>query len=121
MYNKDQPRVPKGNSNGGQWVRAEAFEAALEKYSSPSEYEIFHPVGRRFPGISKKEWALWYSAIADIKRGMWYPIFEEDYVIRVENKIFITSGTFEMPILVSVYKFNSVVEAEFYIERRLRK
>lgn len=39
MYNKDQPRVPKGNPNGGQWVKAEAFEAAVEKYSSPSEYE----------------------------------------------------------------------------------
>lgn len=39
MYNKDQPRVPKGNPNGGQWTSADQLAAAIKKYSSPSEYE----------------------------------------------------------------------------------
>lgn len=39
MYNKDQPRVPKGNPNGGQWTSADQLAAAIKKYSSPSEYQ----------------------------------------------------------------------------------
>ncbi len=59
--------------------------------------------------VTKKEWALWYKAIGEIKRGVRYtPAKDNNKYIEINNKIFITSGTYAKPKLIRVIEFNDM-------------
>lgn len=67
--------------------------------------------------VTKKEWRMWYDSIGEIKRGMWCPEIDEGHLIQVANKIFVTSGTYETPILEYIMEFANEEEADAFIER----
>ena len=73
-----------------------------------------------FSSVTKKEWAQWYHAIGEIKRGMWYPVASDCHIVQIGNKIFFTSGTYEKPKLKKVLEFKSKDLALDFMERIMR-
>lgn len=73
---------------------------------------------RKSPTVSKQEWALWYKAIGDIERGERYETTNDGKTyIQINNKIFITSGTYNMPKAEQIIEYTSVDEANRIIEK----
>ena len=70
--------------------------------------------------ITKKQWSMWYEAIGNIKRGMWCPSNDSGYIIQIENKFFITAGSYESPILVDIWEFENSDEAQAYLEELVK-
>jgi hypothetical protein len=72
--------------------------------------------------LSKKEWALWYKAVAENKAlGYWAEeLDDKNAILKIENnnshKIVITGGTFETPKAKEIYSFSSADEMNDYIE-----
>ena len=60
---------------------------------------------------------MWYFAIGEIKRGMWCPKNRTGYLIQINNKVIITSGTFEDPKVVRFHEFKNQDEATKYVSR----
>ena len=58
--------------------------------------------------LSKKEFAVWYQKIGEIKRGGYVDKMSNgDKLIPIDNKIVITSGTYDKPKLNRVLNFPS--------------
>lgn len=66
--------------------------------------------------LSKKEWAQWYKAIGDIKRGMYVHRKNGKKYIIIGNKIVITSGTYESPKAEKVIEFDSWEKIEEFLK-----
>ena len=71
--------------------------------------------------ITRKEWAQWYQAIGEIKRGMYYPKTGSGYLIQIGNKIFITNGTYSAPKLIKAVAFANAQAADRYIAYKAKK
>ena len=74
-----------------------------------------------YSAVTKKEWAMWYKAIGEIRRGMTYPITKSGYLIQINCKIFVTSGTYEEPKLNGFYEFDSALLATNFLETWVKK
>lgn len=63
---------------------------------------------KRIAAVTPQEWSLWYSAITNLKRKSRdrYLSTENGVLIQVDEKIFITGGTFEHPVLIDVYSID---------------
>lgn len=70
--------------------------------------------------ITSKEWREWYDRIGDIERGMWCPKDDNGYLIQINDKIFITGGTYAHPILHNVIEFKDEETTLAFIERMLK-
>ena len=100
---KDGKFTDKGKGN----TKQQKITKALNTYANK----------RKSPNVTNQEWALWYKAIGDIELGVRYePEQDGKTYIRINNKIFITSGTYQNPIAESVITCNSIEEASNIIE-----
>jgi hypothetical protein len=86
----------------------------------PGKGEPYKPNKEKKVNLSKQEWAMWYSAIGEIKRGMWCPESEAGYLIKINNKVMLTAGTYSSPKLLSCTVFDSEEEADEFIERLMK-
>lgn len=98
-YNPNQPRDERGrwtSYNVGVTYRQNVSYADLSKESNARK--------KRTATVTELEWSLWYEAISNLKRksGDAFPISSIDYCIKIDNKLFVTGGTFEKPILKDV-------------------
>ncbi len=92
----------KSSSNG----RKQKFSKALNTYANK----------RKSPTVTNQEWALWYKAIGDIERGERYePTNDGKTYIPIDNKVFVTSGTYVKPNLETVIEFDSIDEMDDFI------
>ena len=65
--------------------------------------------------LTKKEWAMWYNAIGEIKRGMYCPICRGKKYIQIGNKIIVTSGTYTKPNADAVLEFSDNEKINVFI------
>lgn len=88
-------------------------------FRSKGKVSPFDPKTATFDtsNVTNKEWSTWYNSIGDIKRGMWCPKNDEGHLIQIDKKIFVTSGTYETPILEYIMEFEDEDEADAFIER----
>ncbi len=70
--------------------------------------------------VTKKQWTMWYDAIGNIERGMWFPSNDSGYIIQIENKFFITSVSYENPTLVDIWELTDNDEAQAYLEELIK-
>lgn len=69
--------------------------------------------------LTKKEFAIWYKKIGEIERGGCVAEnLNGDKLIPIENKLAVTSGTYEAPELVAVVAFKSEDEMYFWLSNR---
>ena len=66
--------------------------------------------------LSKKEWAMWYRALGDIKRGMYVPKRNGKKLIVIGNKIVFTSGTYTSPRAEKVLEFDDWDDLERFLK-----
>lgn len=85
--------------------------------SSSSYIQISPKMMLDFSSVTKREWAMWYHAIGEIKRGIKYPMTKNGYLIQINNKVFVTSGTYEKPQLEKILQFCDSSDADLFIER----
>ncbi len=102
-------------------TKQEAVEAFLHDKRKKGFIEIKPRMVLNFSNVTKKEWSKWYSALGEINRGMWYPHSNGAFAIQIGKKVFMTSGTYESPVLDKIYEFNSTRTAELFIERIYKK
>ena len=103
-YNADNGRFSKENKSSVSG-RNETLANALNIYTNT----------QKNPSVTKKEWRLWYDAIADIKRGMYVPKRNGKKLIVIGNKIFFTSGTYAKPKLEKILEFDSWEDVERFL------
>lgn len=89
---RNTPKIYRQNASYGE-IRAE-HEKMNERASSRKA---------RISAVNKREWALWYNAISNLKTryGDDYPDNIE-FSIQIDDKAFVTRGTFEAPVLTDV-------------------
>ena len=80
------------------------------------DLQFFGPKRQNSSGLTKKEWAEWYRAIGEIKRGMYVISDNGQKLIQIGRKIVFTEGTYEDPIAVRVVSFNTVRAADNFLE-----
>ena len=57
--------------------------------------------------LENKEWAEWYSCVADIKSGLYMPKDKKGFLIQIEKKIVVTRGNCSKPKAVACLSFES--------------
>ena len=79
------------------------------------------PVTKRLPenALTKKEWAQWYHAVGEIKRGMKYPTYSKGVMIQIDKKIVLTEATYLKPIAKECTSFNSTEELDDYVMKKI--
>lgn len=98
---KDGKFTDKGKEN-----RKQKLSAALNTYSMKTKNS----------NVSTKEWSMWYKAIGEIEQGLRYtPEKDGEKYIEINNKIFITSGTYVEPNLVKVIEFDDMETLEDFM------
>ena len=72
--------------------------------------------------LSKKEFAVWYQKIGEIKRGGYVDKMSNgDKLVAIDNKIAVTTGSYEKPKLKMVLEFKSEENMFSWIEAIRRK
>jgi hypothetical protein len=67
--------------------------------------------------LTRNEFAMWYKKIGEIESGGYVDTLENgNMLVRVNNKIAITSGTYEDPKLIRVIEFSDEDSLSDYIE-----
>lgn len=76
----------------------------------------------RNTSLSKKEFAVWYQKIGEIKRGGHVDTMSNgDKLIPIGNKIVVTSGTYEKPKSKIVFEFKNEEKMFENLEKISRK
>lgn len=105
----DEEKHPRDSD--GKFCKVGLFDGSGEHADSVNKSDIM---------ISRREFAIWYQKIGEIQNGI---IFHKnkngDAYIPVDNKIIITSGTYEKPKIEKILVFNS--ENELYMFLRLEE
>lgn len=68
-YNPNQPRVPKGHREGGQWTHEGSHSAANAERAARSVH------GRIVPAVRNEDWKLHYAAVFRPARDALYDLF----------------------------------------------
>ena len=70
-----------------------------------------------YASLTKKERAEWFTAIGEIKRGMWVPSFNGLSIIQIGKKIVLTDPNYDAPSIKQIMQFSSTALADRWIER----
>ncbi|MBP3495506.1 MAG: hypothetical protein J6K52_04795 [Clostridia bacterium] len=106
------------SEKNGQFVSKNG-ESSRQKIgnSKLAEALTIYSARKRAPNVSlsKQEWALWYKAIGEIKRGMYVPTKSGKKLIEINNKIVVTSGTYVKPYAEYVLEFDNWEDVEEFL------
>ena len=91
--------------------------AALEKKYN----DDLAPV-KKSETLTKKEFAVWYKKLGEIKRGGYVDKMSNgNKLIPIGNKIVVTSGTYEKPKAKMVFEFENEERMFDYVNRKRKK
>ena len=125
---KTQPRVPAGNPKGGQFAKIERVRVLYDSdyYTHYEEHGRIVRANSAYKSkkkpyivgstsdVTKRQWSQWYGCIGQLERGIYFTKTQLGYLLPVENKIFVTSGTYSDPVLVEIWEFKDEIEALEY-------
>lgn len=110
---EDHPRDEDGKFTAGEGGKRDSPSTSKNNKTAATQTTDFS-------SVTKREWAQWYHAIGEIKRGMWYPVVSNCHIVQIGNKVFFTGGTYEKPKLKKVLEFKSKELAHDFMERIMR-
>lgn len=123
---------PPGSEKGGNFAPENGVKTVNDSAQEPGQpktYEFNPPKhielspANDIQNVTSQEWARFYTVLGQIRAGTYTPMKTKkgETIIRIDNKLFFDSGTFEKPKVKTVYNFKDERRISFYIDELRKK
>ena len=112
------PRLGRTFIHVGETGKDAARRRITELLNTPIGKEKKNPQKQYSNGMTAQEFAIWYDKLGEYKRDGYFDVTRNGEIyIPIENKIIITSGTYEKPIAKKVLVFKNEERLIAFLKR----